>query len=567
MGPGKRLQKILRRRSRETIALPGRNCWRIDRADHSGMLIDAHDYYRAFYHAANSAERYILISGWQFDSSVALLRGSDAETASGPVEFLEFLNQLCERKPDLHIYMLAWDYSMIYGLDREWFQDLTFNWKTNERLKFCYDRTDAFDASHHQKLVVIDGMLSFVGGIDLCASRWDERDHRADNLLRRDSNGVGYRTFHDIQSYHSGAVAKHLAEYFRRRWCTVCGVQLELPEPASTARGLPLTPTIDLGPAQIAICRTETGTANGKKPILEIRQLLVDAVDAAERLIYIENQYCSSAAIANAIIKRMKQRRRARLEIILIIAKDAEAFLEQLSIGIAQSRIIRRLRETAARYGHAFGIYYPATSDTEGNEVPTYIHSKLVLIDDRFLTVGSANMNNRSMAYDTELNVAWDERPGGALTGALRRLRVDLLAEHTGLPSAEHERLSRVEGLVNELNVIAADGRGRLCHHPARSISEEYQWLTSILPDGLPFDSEIAREARKEKKRREEPSILDRSIDYVARFFGGWVASPEHVSDSTTISGTPPKTGSAIPPTPAPNRHSRPETNGQEARS
>src|SRR5262249_37509010 len=149
--------------------------------------------------------------------------------------------------------------------------------------------------------------------------RWDERDHRADNPLRRDGNGVSYRTFHDLQSYQSGPVVKHLAEYFRQRWCTVCGVQLELPEPEPAAQDLPFAPTVDFGAAQIAICRTETSTANEKRPTLEIRQLLIDAIDAAERLIYIENQYCSSQAIAKAMIKRMKQRRRARLEIILII--------------------------------------------------------------------------------------------------------------------------------------------------------------------------------------------------------------------------------------------------------
>ena len=54
--------------------------------------------------------------------------------------------------------MLAWDYSMLYSLDREWFQDWHFNWSTNERLKFCYDRGESFDASHHQKFVVIDGI-------------------------------------------------------------------------------------------------------------------------------------------------------------------------------------------------------------------------------------------------------------------------------------------------------------------------------------------------------------------------------------------------------------------------
>src|ERR1700741_5178232 len=136
----KRLRRLLRSPLKQTILSPGRNCWQVDDADDSGLLIDGRDYYQAFYHAALTAERYILISGWQFDSSVVLLRGKDAEGAPGKTNLLEFLNELCERKPGLRIYMLAWDYSMLYGLDREWFQQWYFNWSTNERLKFHYDR-------------------------------------------------------------------------------------------------------------------------------------------------------------------------------------------------------------------------------------------------------------------------------------------------------------------------------------------------------------------------------------------------------------------------------------------
>lgn len=72
------------------------------------MLIDGRDYYRAFYQAARTAERYILIAGWQFDSTARLLRGDDAQEADGEIQFLPFLNELCERNPSLSIYILAW---------------------------------------------------------------------------------------------------------------------------------------------------------------------------------------------------------------------------------------------------------------------------------------------------------------------------------------------------------------------------------------------------------------------------------------------------------------------------
>jgi phosphatidylserine/phosphatidylglycerophosphate/cardiolipin synthase-like enzyme len=249
----------------------------------------------------------------------------------------------------------------------------------------------------------------------------------------------------------------------------------------------------------MAISRTEVCTGTAPRPTREIRQLFIDAIHAAERIIYIENQYCSSDALFHALVRRMRQRHRPRLQIVLVIAEDAEAFLEQFSIGIAQSRIIRELKKVAKKTGHSFGIYYPASTAPGGEELATYIHSKLLLVDDRLLSVGSANMNNRSMGYDTELNVAWDDLPESALSHALRNVRIDLLAEHTGLEGEARERLAVTDGLVDYLNSLADSRQGRLRHHPMRSVSEEYRWLTTFLPNGLPFDSEIALERTQQK--------------------------------------------------------------------
>ena len=201
--------------------------------------------------------------------------------------------------------------------------------------------------------------------------------------------------------------------------------------------------------------------------------------------------------------------------------------LEQLSISIVQSQIISRLKEVAAETGHSFGVYYPASIAADGTEVPTYIHSKLLSVDDRFLSIGSANMNNRSMGYDTELNVAWDDVPGSALSRSIRAARVNLLAEHTGLGAQAVDRLGAVDGLVDYLNGLADSGKTRLRHHPTRSASEEYRWLTTIFPKGLPFDSEIAREAKDKPSDRAQESFIAKSLTSLSRLLRGWRASTE----------------------------------------
>jgi phospholipase D1/2 len=497
------------------ILQPEKNCWTISQVTQSGLLIDGRDYYRAFYQAARNAEDYILISGWQFDSDVALLRGRDADAAADSVQFLTFLNNLCEQNQRLRIYILAWDFTVLYSLDREWFQDWYFNWTTNERFTFCFDCCECFGAAHHQKFVVIDGGLAFVGGLDICSGRWDDRDHPVDSPARVNSDQNGYGPFHDVQSYHAGPAAQKLAELFAARWKCVNAADLQLPASSANYQ-LPFRPTVALQAESIAISRTQAGVWGGQKPIQEIRRLFLDAIDAAEQLIYVENQYFSSTALYKALVDRMMDSRRSQLDIVLIIAKDADAFVEQLSIGIVQEKLLRELQSIAAETGHSFGIYYPASVRGDGKESATYIHSKLFLVDDRFLSVGSANMNNRSLGLDTELNVTWEAPATEHEVGrAIRAARVDLLAEHVGIREPQVlDSLSRSRGLVKYLNRLADNGSYRLRHHPLDGVSEDYLWVTSVLPEGLPFDPEgpFYQEDRYEGISGAEDSFFSRGV-------------------------------------------------------
>jgi phosphatidylserine/phosphatidylglycerophosphate/cardiolipin synthase-like enzyme len=165
------------------IVQPGRNTWREATTIDSGLLIDANDYYRAFYASARGASQYILMSGWQFDSSVPLLRGTDAAGA-GEVRFLKFLNGLCEQKPNFAVYILAWDFHVVLAAEREWMQRVFFDWMTHPRFHFLPDDCPVAGGSHHQKFVVIDGSHAFLGGMDVCESRWDDRCHVGANPLR-----------------------------------------------------------------------------------------------------------------------------------------------------------------------------------------------------------------------------------------------------------------------------------------------------------------------------------------------------------------------------------------------
>jgi phospholipase D1/2 len=475
----------------ERILDPGRNCQGIYEVRRSGLIIDGSDYYRTFYNAALKARNFILISGWQFDSDVQLLRGDASGCEVDDVRMLPFLNTLCDKNRELRIYILAWDFSPLFAFDREWFQKWIFNWTTGERIYFLFDSRHSIGASHHQKFVVIDGTAAFAGGLDICANRWDDRRHLAQNPERVNLYGQPYEPYHDIQSYHEGPVAEKLKNLFLTRWKVAGGGKLKLNNGSGEQFGdvdLPLQLVADT----VAISRTQSRTfIPRQKNIREIRSLYTDAVHAARKIIYMENQYFSSQAVFRALTERMQSSALPRLNIVFILPRKPHSLLEELSMGVTQMKMLTTLRQTASEYGHKLGIYYTLSRSQEGEGGATYIHAKLLIVDDRFLTVGSANTSNRSMGLDTELNVSYESAGNEKLAASIYGARISLIEEHSGIDPKELDRLlSNHEATVEYLDGIAKPGVSRLRPHTRESFTEGSPWLYKVVPESLSIDPE-----------------------------------------------------------------------------
>jgi phospholipase D1/2 len=475
----------------------GRNVWCEQPVNSVGLLVDGEDYYRAFYEAAQQAERYIVMAGWQFDTDACLLRGEEAERAKLPVKLLEFLEALTERNQELHIYILAWDFHAVFSLERQWLQELRINWTTNERLKFMFDNHHHDDGAHHQKFVVIDGRLSFLGGLDLCDQRWDDRKHTDPNPLRN-SRGAPHKPFHDIQAYLLGTeVSEELAKLFTSRWLAAGGEAVELPHLPQIAESYTPAGAVPLAASRVALSRTDFhGLPNGTPNCREIADLHLDAIAKAERLIYIETQYFSSEELGAALVERL--RRGSPLEVVVVLNMKAETFKEEVAVGLAQAKVIMDLRNAAAGTQHRLGVYYtvPATADGAEPERATYIHGKLMIVDDRWLTIGSANLTNRSTSVDSELNVSIEsEDAEGEVAASIRAARQGLIDEHLGVEPRESFSIGN---LVTRLDELAREKKGRLRLHPSPT-EKERRALEVVDPQQLPFDPS-AFEARDEDK-------------------------------------------------------------------
>lgn len=466
----------------------------------AGLLVDGDDYYRAFYAAAQHAKSHILLAGWQFDTDACLLRGAEVDGAPLPVTLLKFLDALCERTPTLRIYLLAWDFHVVFSLEREWMQDLRFKWMTGDRLQFLFDSHHVDGGSHHQKFVVLDGQLSFLGGLDLCDHRWDDRKHKDPNPLRV-SRGEPHQPFHDVQAYLVGAeVGQQLTTLFEQRWQAAGGAPLELPAPdaASSALLAGFAPhgAVPLAARQLALSRTDPfGSPDGAEGCREIADLYRSAIGAAERLIYIETQYFSSQEMGDELAKRLRSLQGA-LEVVLVLNIRGETMKEQVAVGLAQAKVIGELRKATAGTRNKLGVYY-TVPDTDGQGEPergTYIHSKLLIVDDRFLTVGSANLTNRSVGVDTELNASVETLEAtDALGQSIASVRRSLLGEHLGVPE-----LDEGASIVEQLDALARLRQSRLRLHPSPTEGER-EALDVIDPQQLPFDP-AAPEPRDEDR-------------------------------------------------------------------
>jgi phosphatidylserine/phosphatidylglycerophosphate/cardiolipin synthase-like enzyme len=299
-----------------------------------------------------------------------------------------------------------------------------------------------------------------------------------------------------VQAYFAGCqVADVLRELFIDRWSRSEGPTLQLPD-CESPENLDYCPrgALPLGKPTVAFSRTD---ARGPEDtVREVEQLFVGAIAAAERLIYAETQYFSSHAVCDAFIARMRELERPRLQIVVILNDKPEAMKEELAVGLRQAKTLMRLAQAASETGHALGIYGTLSDGDAPDRPSTYIHSKLLIVDDRFLTVGSANLTNRSMGVDTELHASWEASAGSdadqQLIERIRALRVSLLAEHTGLAEAtpgelDAAQLGDPEGLVARLDALSSRENARLTRHVLASHREK-QIMKILDPEDLPFD-------------------------------------------------------------------------------
>jgi phospholipase D1/2 len=468
------------------LLCPGQNCWRIEQADRLAFLVDGDAYFRALREAFRRAEHSIIVLCWDLDSRVRMQRGKPDGL---PNELGRFLHAVLARRRRLHAYLLTWDFHMIYAFERGWWPLAPFRFGARRRLHFHMDDIHPVWACHHQKIIVVDDQLAMVGGLDPTKNRWDMPEHRAHDPRRVDPDVGAYPPFHDVQVMVSGPVAMALGELARDRWHRATGETIAaVSQPAASGSQNDIWPpslTPDLVSVPVGIARTQPAY-NGQPEVREIERLILEAIRSARRHMYLESQYLTSESVAAAIMARLQEPRGP--DIVVIVHPNSTGWLEQHTMDVLRARVLRRIR-AADRHGR-LGVYYPEIPGL-GQGCMT-MHSKVMIVDDEFARVGSANLSNRSMGFDTECDLALEAKGTGRIQRAVAALRHRLLGEHLGVdPEKIAERLATSGSLLKTVEELRGQGRTlNVFEHDIPSEIDAWVPDASVIDPARPLDTE-----------------------------------------------------------------------------
>jgi phosphatidylserine/phosphatidylglycerophosphate/cardiolipin synthase-like enzyme len=401
------------------IVQPGRNCWRVVPADKAAALIDGKEYFAHLEAVLRKAQRSIVIIGWDFDGSIRLRPDVPPEDSPplGPL-----LRSLVEEKPELEVRILVWSVAIVHAPGAPGPLIFGAEWQNHPRLQLRLDKHHPLYAAHHQKIVCIDDSLAFVGGIDLTVRRWDTQEHACDNPYRLREDGTVYDPVHDVQMVVTGPAAHSIAELAYTRWKVATGEELHLlPQPVLDPWPAELSP--DFTNAPVAIARTYPAWG-GQSAVQEAAALNLDALSAARQSIYIEAQYMTAPCIGDVLEQHLANPDGP--EIVVVQTHESHGWAEKKVMGTNRDRLIRRLRK--ADKHDRLRVYYPVVPAQDGF-CQVLIHSKLIIVDDTFLRIGSSNLNNRSIGLDTECDLAI-EATNDDMRRTIVGLRDRLLGEH-----------------------------------------------------------------------------------------------------------------------------------------
>jgi phosphatidylserine/phosphatidylglycerophosphate/cardiolipin synthase-like enzyme len=411
------------------------------------VLVDGSEALQAIAEAVSAARSHVWLAGWHFSPELRMGEG-------GPT----LRELLAEAAARIDVRVLAWAGAPLPLFHpsqrevREAREELTRGTKT----VYALDDRERPMHCHHEKLVIVDGDLAFVGGIDLSllgGNRLDTPQHPA-------RGSVGW---HDAAARLRGPAVADVADHFALRWGDVTGEELPAAAQPSAA-----------GDLEVQLVRTvpEHVYPSLRGGDFRIAESYLRALRSAERLVYLESQFLWSPELISVLADKLRDPPRDDFRLVVLLPTHAKNGQEDTrgQLGV--------LADADAEGGADRFLACTLRQPGPGSK-QVYVHAKIGIVDNRWLTIGSANLNEHSLFNDTEVNlVCHDER-------LARAVRLRLWSEHLECDPAELE--DEPTQIVDERWRQQAgedSGKLRLLPHVSRRAKGVFGPLNGFLVDG-----------------------------------------------------------------------------------
>jgi phosphatidylserine/phosphatidylglycerophosphate/cardiolipin synthase-like enzyme len=369
------------------------------------VLIDGAQALPRIAEALNGARSHVHIAGWHITPEFGLTR--DAEAA----RLRDLLAELAER---VEVRVLLWGGSPLplFSPDRSAVRAARERLVRGSRVRCALDTHERPMHCHHEKLVIVDDELAFVGGIDITSLGGDRFDS-SDHPMR------GRRGWHDAATRLTGPAVADVAAHFAARWHEVTGERVAANAAASTAASAPA------GDVELQIVRTIPERIYGAFPHGDFRILesYTRALRSARTFVYLESQFLWSAQIVELLAAKLREPPSDRFRIVVLLPAKPNNGADSTR---GQLAALVRADDGAGRF-----LATTISARTGALSGPTYVHAKIGIVDDRWLTLGSANLNEHSFFNDTEMNVVTRDE------AIARETRLRLWAEHLERPVSD----------------------------------------------------------------------------------------------------------------------------------
>jgi phosphatidylserine/phosphatidylglycerophosphate/cardiolipin synthase-like enzyme len=354
------------------------------------VLVDGATAFARIADRLGQARSSVHLAGWHLEPSFELVRDRDPPVVLGRV--------LAELAETIDVRVLLWAGAPVplfhptraeVGATRE-------RLCASTRIRCALDRRERPMHCHHEKIIVIDGEIAFVGGIDLTDLAGDRFDTSRHDARRR----LGW---HDVATELEGPVVGDVAAHFNVRWREVTGETLAMAVPSPA-----------VGEVTVQIVRTVPEGIYDAIPHGDFRVLetYLRTLRGAQRFVYLENQFLWSAEIVEVLRDKLRRPPRDDFRIVVLLPAKPNNGQDDTR---GQLAVLAQADDHAGRF-----LAATVRSRTGERIDPLYVHAKVAIIDDERLIVGSANLNEHSLFNDTEMCIVSDDVELAA--GTRRRL-------------------------------------------------------------------------------------------------------------------------------------------------